>query len=92
MNNEELEQVNVIKYFIKLDNDLNFSEHIEYIIGKSLQKLAVIHKSRDSIGTKTALTLYKRLVVSQFEYCGLVFECSTKLNLNCLQLIQNQGC
>ena len=50
INNEKLEQVSVFKYFgIKLATNLHFSEHIDYIIGKSVQKPAVIHRSRESI-------------------------------------------
>ena len=60
INNGELEQTTVFKYLgVKLDTILKFSEHIEYVINKSLQKLSVIRKSRDSISAKTALTLYK---------------------------------
>ena len=93
INNEELERVKTIKYLgVELDECLKFNDHINYIIHKATKKICVIRKSRDVISQQTALTLYKNLVSPHFEYCSMVYECTTKHNLNRLQLIQNQGC
>ena len=77
---------------MQLDECLDFNDHTNYIIDKATKTICVIRKSRDFISQHTALTLYKSLVLPHFEYCSLVYECTSKHNLNRLQLIRNQGC
>ena len=92
INNEELERVKIMKYLgVQLDECLDFNEHTNYITDKVTKKICVIHKSHNVISQQIALTLYKSLVSPHFEYCSLVYECTSKHNLNWLQLTQNQG-
>ena len=90
---EEIEQVTVMKYLgVMLDNNLNFTDHVEYLGKKATQKLGAIAKVRKCIGRSTTLTLYKSMVLPHFDYCDIVYMNTSVYNLNRLQYIQNSAC
>ena len=90
---EEIEQVEVMKYLgVMLDNNLNFSAHIEHLGKKATQKLGAIAKVRKCINRSTTLMLYKSMVLPHFDYCDVVYMNTSIQNLNRLQSIQNSAC
>ena len=71
-----------MKYLgVTLDENLNFNKHIEIIHNKSVNKLGMLRRSRDFLDKRTSLTLYQSLVLPQITYCDLVYETSSKANL-----------
>ncbi len=64
INQEQIERVKSIKYLgMILDEQLNFEEHIDYLISKTVNKLGILRKSREFLDQKTSLLLYKSLVL-----------------------------
>ena len=85
----ELERVNSMKNIgVILDYQLNFDDHVNLVHGKAVKKLGILRKSRKFLDRKTSLTLYWSLVLPHLDYCNLIYECTSKANLNKLQQIQ----
>ncbi len=49
-------------------------------------------KSRNFLDHKTSITLYKSLVLLHFDYCDIVYDCTSLGNLQKLQKLQNSAC
>ena len=82
-----------MKYLgVILDDHLTFDEHITYILTKSFKKLGILRHARDYLGRKTKILLYKSLILPHLDYCDLVYMCTTAINLQKLQQIQNCAC
>ena len=72
----ELERVRSYKYLrMKLDAQLNFSEHAQYIKSKTLGKIAVLGRMKNFVDYETSLMLYKTLILPLFNYCDVVYNC-----------------
>ena len=90
---EPIERVYHFKYLgVILDQYLSFNEHIEYLLSKANQKLGVLRKVRKCLNRSLSLTLYKSLVLPHFDYCDVVYSCTSQENLRKLQLIQSSAC
>ena len=87
---QKIERVDSIKYLgVLLDDRLTFEDHIQYVIGKSTEKLGMLRRFREFLDRKTSILLYKILVLPHIDYCDLVYMTATEYNLHQLQLIQN---
>ncbi len=75
-----------------LDQNLTFDDHIEYLHGKAVNKLGILRKSRNFLDQNTSVLLYKSLVLPQFDYCDIVYDCTSLGNLQKLQKLQNSAC
>ncbi len=83
INHEEIDRVHVMKYLgMMIDENLDFTSHIDYIYRKSCHKLGAIRKARTFVGRKIALHLYKSLVIPLVDYCDIVYHTATKESLN----------
>ena len=90
---EKIERVEYFKYLgIYLDQYMNFEKHIDWLYSKASMKIGAISKIRRNLDQGTALMLYKSMVLPHFDYCDVVYCCSTKANLNRLQMLQNNAC
>ncbi len=93
MGGELLERVECFKYLgVKLDQHLNFEEHINWVYKKSSMKLGAIRKIRTNLPQSVALSLYKSLVLPHLDYCDIVYSCTSEANLQKLQKVQNSAC
>ncbi len=93
VNGQELERVQHMKYLgVILDSQLTFDEHVNFIHSKAVKKLGIVRKSREFLDRKTSLTLYRSSVLPHLDYCDLIYENTSKTNLNKLQLVQNSAC
>ena len=73
---EPIERVYSFKYLgVLLDQFLSFNEYIGYMLSKANKKLGVLHKVR------------KCLVLLHFDYCDVVYCCTSQENLHKLQPI-----
>lgn len=89
----KIEREHSMKYLgVILDEHLTFDEHINYILTKASKKLGILRRARDYLNKSTKILLYKSLVLPHIDYCDLVYMCTTDLNLQKLQLIQNSAC
>ena len=65
---------------IKIDNNLNFNNHINLISRKAGQKLSALLRISSNLNMKQKKLLYKSIIKSQFNYCPLVWVfCSNNL-------------
>ena len=66
---------------IKIDNNLNFNNHINLISRKAGQKLSAPLRISSNLNMKQKKLLYKSIIKSQFNYCPLVWIfCSRQSN------------
>ena len=66
---------------IKIDNNLNFNNHINLISRKAGQKLSALLRISSNLNMKQKKLLYKPIIKSQFNYCPLVWIfCSRQSN------------
>ncbi len=69
-----LEHVNKFKYLgILLDSNLNFSEHVAYLKSKLYAKIKLLGRVRMLLDHKTALTIYKTLILPVLDYCDFIY-------------------
>ena len=65
----------------KIDNNLNFNNHIKSICRKAGQKLSILLRISSNLSMKQKKLLYKSMIKSQFNYCPLVWMfCSRQSN------------
>ena len=76
--------MDVFKYL-----DLQFHQHIDSVVEKTTNKLRLLFKTRWLFDEKTALMLYKSLIVPHFDYGSVVYEIAPEYQLKRLQIIQN---
>lgn len=70
----EIETVSSFKYIgVTLDLKLNFKKHLDSCIKKTNGKLYMFRKIRDHMSDKTALILYKAMVLPYLEYGNVFF-------------------
>ena len=58
---------------IKIDNNLNFNNHIKSIYRKAGQKLSSLLRISSNLNVRQKNLLYKSVIKSQFKYCPLVW-------------------
>ena len=58
---------------ITIDSNLNFNSYIKEICSKVNQKTSAFSKLRDYIGEKKAKLSLKTVVMSNFQYCSLIW-------------------
>ncbi len=93
INGEKLEQVQEMKYLgVILDKFLTFDLHVEYVHSKSVKRLGIVQKAREFLDLGTPVQLYQSLVWLHFDYCDIVYSCTTEANLQKLQKVQNSAC
>ncbi len=79
-----------MKYLgMMLDQHLTFDDHVEYLHGKAVKKLGILRRSRNFLDKNTSVLLYKSLVLPHFDYCDIVYSCTSEGNL---QKLQNSAC
>ena len=89
--NNHLEQRDSIKYLgLILDKDLNFKEHIDYIIKKIRKKMPIIVRLKYKLDTLSKLKIYYAFVYSNIQYGCEIYGKSTHTHLNKLQSLQNK--
>ena len=73
---------------IKIDNNLNFNNHIKSICRKAGQKLSRISSN---LNMKQEKLLYKSTIKSQFNYCPLVWMFCSRQSNNLINRIHKRS-
>ena len=76
---------------VTIDNNLNFNSYINEICGKVNQKTSVFSRLRDYISEKKAKLLLNTVVMSNFQYCTLIWLFCSKAANDLLKL-NDQTC
>ena len=91
--NIQLNWLNKVKYLgIILDQKLNFGDHINYVISKSIASLIKFYPIFKNVyfSKKIKLILYKSLIRTAMLYACPVWSLTSQSNMNKLQIVQNK--
>ena len=93
VNNETIVQSNSVKYLgIKLDSQLTYGSHVEYVRSKTVGKIKLLGRIAPIIKRHTALYLYKSLILPIFDYCSFIIDGMSQQSCQTLQKLQNLAC
>ena len=82
---KSIEEVEILG--IKVDNNLNFNNHIKSVCWKAGQKLSSPLRITSNLSMKRK-KLYKSMIKSQFNYCPLVWMFFSRQSKNLINKIQ----
>lgn len=89
---EPLSSVSEYKYFgIYIDKFLNFHKHIVNLRGTINARIYSLSKGKYLMNTKTALLLFKTMILSYYDIGDLFYNSCTKLEIKKLQSLQNKA-
>ena len=89
--NTIIQQVPSYKYLgIALDNSLNFNIQIQQTMNKVSHKLYILSKIRQFLTVKSAILIYKTMILPYFDYGDIVYMFSSKNELNKLERLQER--
>lgn len=89
---EIIEQVKEVKLLgVIIDNRLSWGKHIENIVTKMGKILSVIRRCAQFLTQKTLKIVTQSLVLSNLDYCAVVWSNAAKKHLTKLQKIQNKA-
>ena len=90
--NNQLKYQESAKYLgMKLDSQLTFSEHANYIRSKTFSKIKLLGKIRNTMDQSTSLMLYKTLILPIFDYGDVIYNCLSQKDATLLQRLQNMS-
>ena len=91
LSNTLIQQVPSYKYLgIILNTSLNFNQQIQQTVNKVSHKLYVLSKLRKFLTIKTAVLIYKSMILPYFDYGDIVYMFSSKSELNKLERLQER--
>ena len=91
MNTNRLEKVASYKYLgLTLDMNLNYNKHLENCLRLISHKAYLLSKIRMYIDTRTAITIYKTLILPVIEYGDVIYDGANQKLLDALQTSQNR--
>ena len=86
-----LQQVPSYKYLgVILDTSLSFNLQIQLTTNKVSHKLYVLSKIRQFLTEKSAILIYKTMILPYFDYGDIVYMLSSKNELNKLEILQER--
>ena len=74
---------------MKLDSQLNFSEHIKCTCSSTIGKVKQLGRLVQTLDKETLLMLYRTLVIPLFDYCYVIYNCLSQKDGDTLQKVQN---
>ena len=88
----QIEQVNTIKLLgVTIDSSLSWSKHINNIVIKMGRGIGMARKCSGFITPSIMKSVIHSLVLSNLEYCPVIWSSATKLDLGKLQIAQNKA-
>ena len=92
INNTALHRESLYNYLgIYLDASLNFNKHIDYVNKVTSHKIFMLSKIRAYMDQRTAIYIYKSMIMPIFDYGDIIFEGGNKNRLDKLKCTQNRG-
>ena len=76
---------------ITIDSDFTFEEHINTLCRKASQKLHALSRISQYLSQHKKRILFKTFIMSQFNYCPLVWMCHSRGLNNKINNIHKQG-
>ena len=76
---------------ITIDHCLKFDKHIAYLCAKAGRQLNVLQRLKGSRDYSSRLTIYKTFIMSNFNYCPIVWMFSSKRSFTAIENIQKRA-
>ena len=67
---------------VKIDDKLNFTEHISDVCTKAGRQLNILQRLKKVLDYKSRMAIYKSFIMSNFNYCPVVWMFTCKKSLN----------
>ena len=88
----EIDPANNIKVLgITIDQCLKFNKHISDMCSKAGRQLNMLQRLRGSLAFDSRMAIYKTFIISNFNYCPLVWMFSSKKSLTNIENIQKRA-
>jgi hypothetical protein len=92
INNIDLDRVKVTKFLgVKIDESLNWKEHIATVKSKIARNIAILYKASKLLNSNTLFTLYCTLILPYFSYCIENWGNTYKTNIQPLFILQKRA-
>ena len=76
---------------ITIDSQLNFNVHVSNMCNKAGRQLNVLQRLKGSLDYSSRLSIYKSFIMSNFNYCPVVWMFTSKSSLSKLEGIQKRA-
>lgn len=87
-----LEEVTNYKYLgVHIDDDLSFNTHVRSVTKNVAHKIHLLSKIRSKLTKKSAMDVYKVMVLPLFDQGDVFYHGTSQANLNKLQVMQNRA-
>ena len=91
INNVELDKSSNTKYLgIYIDENLNWSEHINYVIRKTSKLVPILYQVRNNMSRNSLKLLNNSIIYPSFIYGNIIWGSSSKSKLNPLIVLQTR--
>ena len=70
---------------VELDDTLSYDKFLDSVVNKTNQKLVIFRKICRYLSKKTAITVYKQMILPSLEYCNILFNSGKRFKLDKLQ-------
>jgi hypothetical protein len=76
---------------VTIDKKLTFDSHVEHICKKASKQLNVLKRFSNVLGQKQKLRIFQSFIVSNFNYCPVVWNFCSKTKAKLIEKIQERG-
>ena len=76
---------------VKIDNKLNFTEHISDVCIKAGRQLNILQRLKRVLDYKSRMVIYKSFIMSNFDYCPIVWMFTGKKSLDRIENIKKHA-
>ena len=76
---------------ITIDDKLNFCEHISNVCNKAGRQLNVLQRLKNVLDYKSRMAIYNSFVMSNFNYCPIVWMFTSKKSLEKIENIKKRA-
>ena len=92
LNEKPLDKITSTKLLgMIIDENLNFNQHIDFLIKKTSPKIALLKRLRHILPLESLNKIYHATVQPHIDYCLTVWGNSSKQNLSSIQKLQNRA-
>ena len=76
---------------VEIDNTLSFNKHISTICKKASKQLNVLKRLAFNLDSDSKLCIYRSFIMSNFNYCPVIWHCCGSLNTKKVEKIQHRA-
>ena len=92
INNQQLDCIASTKFLeVYIDHRLSWDHHVSYISSKISKSAGIIRKVSQFVPRSVCISLYNTIVMPYFSYCDIVWDNSTRQNLDRVAKLQKRA-